>query len=184
MLALEVEQFSAEGSIARFYYPTGAERTSAEYHVALFTHDSKQVVITGNLYSLEEKETIIVNGEWINNSKYGRQVKVKSWERPMPSTEEQAIIFLSSGLVKGVGPATAKKIVRKLGADAVKIIMEKGKIALEGIKGLRYVDRIIESIRSTYEVQRVVSQLLPMGISVNTAVRAHKKFGGGHSGIG
>lgn len=167
------ELFSTEGHIARFFY-----KKSDDYHVALFVYNGKQAVVTGNLYSLEEKEKILVHGEWFEHPNYGRQVRVTSWERPVPSTKVQAIAFLSSGLVRGVGPATARRIVEKLGADAVKTIMEKGSEALAGIKGLRKVQEICNSIRDTYEVQRVIAQLLPLGISANTAIRAHKKFGG------
>lgn len=167
------EPFSAEGHIVRFYY-----KKSDDFHVALFIYSGKQAVITGNLYSLEEKEKVNIQGEWFEHPKFGRQVKVTSWERPVPSTKEQAVAFLSSGLVKGVGPVMGRMIVEKLGADAVKTIMEKGAEALAGIKGLRKVHEICKSIRDTYEVQRVISQLLPFGISANTAIRAHKKFGG------
>ena len=169
----EKELFSAEGHIVRFYF-----KKSDEFHVALFIYSSERTVISGNLYSLDEKEKILVRGEWFEHAKYGRQVKITSWERPVPSTEEQAIAFLASGLVKGVGPVTAKRIAGKLGAEAVKIIMEKGVEALKGIKGLRKPQEICKSIQDTYEVQRVIARLLPLGITANTAIRAHKKFGG------
>ena len=168
------EPFSAEGHVARFYFKSKSDN----YHVALFVYDGKQAIISGNLYSVEEKERVFVKGEWYEHSKYGRQVKVDTWERIIPTTEEQAIAFLSSGLIKGVGPVTAKKIVAKLGANAVKIIMEEGADSLTGIKGLRKPQEVYESVRIAYEVQRVVSQLLPLGITVNTAIKAHKKFGG------
>ncbi|HOV78816.1 MAG TPA: ATP-dependent RecD-like DNA helicase [Bacillota bacterium] len=168
------ESFSAEGHVTRFYFKSRSD----DYHVALFVYNDKQAIISGNLYSAEEKERIFVKGEWYVHQKYGRQVRVDTWERIVPTTEEQAIAFLSSSLIKGVGPVTAKRIVEKLGAEAVKNIMEKGVEALAGIKGLRKPQEVYESVRGAYEAQRIVSQLLPLGISVNAAMKAHKKFGG------
>lgn len=166
------EKFCAEGVITRFIFHAN------DFHVAVFEHDHTQTVITGNLYGLKPGENIRVEGEWVVHPKYGRQVNVSFWERPVPTTEEQAIAFLSSGLVKGVGPVTAKRIVEKLGPEAVEIIMRDGPGVLKGIKGLGgKAQQVYESVLETFEIQRIMKKLLPLGLTPKAAFKAFKEFG-------
>jgi exodeoxyribonuclease V alpha subunit len=166
------EQFHAEGAVTRYIYQ------SDDFHVALFVYDSDQVIIAGNLYGLSINEKITVHGEWTVHSKYGRQIKVSYWERPVPTTEEQVIAFLSSGLVKGVGPVTAQKIVKELGPEAIDTILESGPVVIQGIKGLKKkAQQIYESLQETLEIQNIMKQLLPLGLTPKTAHKAYKKFG-------
>lgn len=160
-----------EGMVTKYIY------FGEEFSVAVFRYGTEETVIAGSLYGLPQKERVRVFGEWTTHARYGRQVKVTHWERPVPNTREQAIIFLSSGLIKGVGPITAKRIVNKLGANAVEIIIEKGPDALTGIRGLTKTQEAYECIRDRFEIQKVMQQLLPAGMTVKTIIKAHKKFG-------
>ncbi len=172
VISLEAkESFTMEGMVTKYIF------RGEDFSVAVFRYGSEETVIAGSLYSLPEKERIRVFGEWTTHAKYGRQVKVTHWECPVPNTKEQAIIFLSSGLIKGVGPITAKRIVNKLGANAVEIIIKKGPDALAGIKGLTKIQEAYECIRDRFEIQKVMQQLLPAGMTVKTIIKAHKKFG-------
>lgn len=167
------EQFRAEGTVNRFIYQ------GDNFHVALFVFGNDQSFITGNLYGLNVNEKIIVHGEWVTHPKYGRQIKVSYWERPMPTTEEQVVAFLSSGLVKGIGPATARKIVEELGPEAIDIILESGLESIQNIKGLKKkAHQIYESLQETLEIQLIMKHLLPLGLTPKTVKKAYKKFGG------
>jgi len=177
-------QFRAEGTVKRYIHQ------GDNFHVALFfpepspvqgcglQHDNDQVIITGDLYGLGVNEKIAVHGEWTVHPKYGRQIKISYWERPIPTTEEQAIAFLSSGLVKGVGPATAQKIVKELGSGAIEEILNKGPAVIEDFKGLKKKAlQIYESLQETLEIQNIMKQLLPLGLTPKTAHKAYRKFG-------
>src|SRR5690625_2227891 len=69
---------------------------------------NKTVTFIGDFYGIEEKDKITIHGLWEKHFRYGWQIRVSSWERPIPSTKEQTLSFLSSGLVKGVGKKRAE----------------------------------------------------------------------------
>lgn len=104
---------------------------------------------------------------------------MEAWERPIPQTREQVIAFLSSPLVKGCGMKKAIQIVDALGDNAIDIISKDGLSALTGIRGIgkKRSKKIVESVRSTFEVQKIISELLVYGITATMAIKAHKRFG-------
>ncbi len=163
--------FTADGMVTRCIF------SSEDFTVAVFRYGAEKTIITGNFYELPQKERIRVFGKWVNHAKYGQQVQATHWERPLPNTKEQAVMFLSSGLIKGVGPVIAKRIVEKLGSNAVEIIMERGPGALSGIKRLTKTKEVYESIRDRFELQKTMQQLLPVGMTAKTIIKAYKKFG-------
>src|SRR5699024_7111910 len=102
----------------------------------LKTNDNEKITFTGNIFGVGKNELLTITGNLFNHTKYGEQLKVFSWERPVPKGKDQTVEFLSSGLVKGVGKARAIDIVNKLGEDAVRIIQENGEKSLMGIRGI------------------------------------------------
>ncbi|MEB6549295.1 ATP-dependent RecD-like DNA helicase [Heyndrickxia sporothermodurans] len=143
------------------------------------TDNRERIKIKGSLYGVEKGEEITIKGKWETHPKYGRQFAVETWERPIPQTKEQVIAFLASPLVKGCGPKQAVMIFEKLGENAIDIISEEGESCLEGIKGIgpKRRNKIVESVRSTFEVQKVISELLVYGITAEVAMKAYKEFG-------
>lgn len=143
------------------------------------TDKRERIKIKGSLYGVEKGEEITIKGKWETHPKYGRQFAVETWERPIPQTKEQVIAFLASPLVKGCGPKQAVMIYEKLGENAIDIIGEKGESCLEGIRGIgpKRRNKIVESVRSTFEVQKVISELLVYGITAEVAMKAYKEFG-------
>ena len=88
--------------------------------------------------------------------KFGKQLAVVFWERPIPQTKDQIVAFLSSPLVKGCGAKQAVLIAEQLGEEALPIISQQGEYSLQGIKGIgkKRAGKIVESVRSTFEVQK------------------------------
>lgn len=145
----------------------------------LKTDENTDVKFKGSLYGIDKKDEISIKGNWETHPKYGKQFSVARWERPMPETKEQVIAFLASPLVKGCSAKQAVAVVEKLGEDAIEIINDEGESSLEGIKGIgpKRSNQIVESIRSTFEVQKIISGLLVYGITTDMAMKAYKKFG-------
>lgn len=80
------------------------------YTVAKFkTEDHKLVTVVGNLPPLYAGEELLFKGEWITHKDYGNQFRIEEWQNIEPHTLLGIERFLGSGLLKGVGPATAKK---------------------------------------------------------------------------
>src|SRR5699024_455688 len=90
------------------------------------------IKIVGSIYGVDKNEEITVMGEWETHPKFGRQLKVESWERPIPQTEEQILAFLASPMVKGCGKKTARNILNKLGSNALAIITREKEACLSG----------------------------------------------------
>src|SRR5699024_1129647 len=135
--------------------------------------------IVGHIYGVDKNEHITVKGGWETHPKFGRQLKVESWERPIPQTEEQVLAFLSSPMVKGCGKKTARYIVRKLGSNALEIISEEKENCLSNITGIgkKRAKQITQSVIQTFEVQKIISELLVYGITASMAIRVYKEYG-------
>jgi exodeoxyribonuclease V alpha subunit len=137
---------------------------------------SDEITILGNLAGIREGEKLYVKGLWQEHPKFGRQLKVDAWEKITPTNKENAVEILSSGIIKGVGAATARRIVDTLGPDAIEIILENPE-AIKKVKGLgKKAPVIAQSIQDTYDAQRIVKELVSFGMTANLARKVYQKF--------
>lgn len=97
--------------------------------------DEGLIAVVGNLGDVNEGERLSLRGGWITSPKYGRQFKAAMYERSMPETESEISAYLGSGVIKGLGPAIAKKIVKQFGTEALDII-DNDCMQLTVIKGI------------------------------------------------
>lgn len=97
--------------------------------------DEGLIAVVGNLGDVNEGERLSLRGGWITSPKYGRQFKAAMCERSMPKTESEISAYLGSGVIKGLGPAIAKKIVKQFGTEALDII-DNDCMQLTVIKGI------------------------------------------------
>lgn len=97
--------------------------------------DEGLIAVVGNLGDVNEGERLSLRGGWITSPKYGRQFKAAMCERSMPETESEISAYLGSGVIKGLGPAIAKKIVKQFGTEALDII-DNDCMQLTMIKGI------------------------------------------------
>lgn len=97
--------------------------------------DEGLIAVVGNLGDVNEGERLSLRGGWITSPKYGRQFKAAMCERSMPVTESEISAYLGSGVIKGLGPAIAKKIVKQFGTEALDII-DNDCMQLTVIKGI------------------------------------------------
>lgn len=97
--------------------------------------DEGLIAVVGNLGDVNEGERLSLRGGWITSPKYGRQFKAAMCKRSMPETESEISAYLGSGVIKGLGPAIAKKIVKQFGTEALDII-DNDCMQLTVIKGI------------------------------------------------
>ena len=111
------------------------------------------VPLVGNLFDANVGSVLLAEGNWKVDAKYGRQFVAESWEETMPATIYGIEKYLGSGLIKGVGPKFAKRIVQKFGTDTLEIIETdiKKLLEVEGI-GKKRVDQIAESWERQKEI--------------------------------
>lgn len=123
-------------------------------------------------------ESASLTGDWVNHPEYGDQFKVELYETIMPKEETAIIKYLSSGVIKGVREATAKKLYEAFG-DSVFDVLTSEPEKVEKIKGIGH-DRAVTICKSFNEqrsVQNIVMFLQQYSISANTAIKIHKIFG-------
>ena len=117
------------------------------------------VPVIGSLVDVSVGSVLLVEGEWKVDSKYGRQFVAEKWEETLPATVYGMGKYLGSGLIKGVGPKFAKKIVQKYGIDTFTVIEDNVEILIEidGI-GKKRVQMIAESWERQKEIKNVMLQ--------------------------
>ncbi len=146
----------------------------------VFTLDVEDefVPVFGNLGQVIEGESLVVAGGYVTSAKYGRQFKAEFCERFMPTTLSGIRKYLGSGIVKGLGPAMAKKIVQAFGEDSLYVV-ENESHRLSSIKGISpaKAQQIGEEFKRLNSVREVISYLSRYEISPITAVAAWRSFG-------
>ncbi|NMB97764.1 MAG: AAA family ATPase [Clostridiaceae bacterium] len=148
------------------------------YTVCEIVNSKRNVTLVGYMPFINEGETLKVTGTWVTHPDYGQQLKVESFEKIMPDTVEAIEKYLGSGVIKGLGKATAKKIVRKFGVESLNIIMEHPE-RLSEIKGLSHARalEIGQAMAKQRNFTEIVSFLHKYNISPIYAARIYKAFG-------
>jgi len=148
------------------------------YTVCEIKNDKEVITAVGYMPFVNVGETLKVSGKWVTHPDYGEQLKVELYEKLLPQTTEAIEKYLASGLIKGVGPATAKKIVKKFGDEALHIISHHPQ-RLSEIKGINMEKAL--KIGQAFEEQRglrdVVLFLQEYGISPTYSAKIYKAFG-------
>ena len=139
---------------------------------------SELVPVIGNMIDANVGSVLVCEGNWKVDSKYGRQFVAENWEETLPATVYGMEKYLGSGLIKGVGPKFAKKIVQKYGADTFAVIEDNVEllIEIEGI-GKKRVQMIAESWERQKEVKNIMLFLQEHQVSTSYAAKIYKQYG-------
>ena len=142
----------------------------------LFRDDLMTVV--GILPGIHVGELLSVEGEWENDPKYGRQLHISSYVQRLPASLEGMTRYLSSGLIKGIGPKKAKLIVDHFGEQTLAIIEQQPE-RLSEVKGIGAKDRdeITKSWLEQSEIKELHLFLQTHEVSINVATRVYKQYG-------
>lgn len=139
---------------------------------------SDLVSVVGNMIDVNVGSVLIAEGNWKVDAKYGRQFVAENWEETLPATVYGMEKYLGSGLIKGVGPKFAKKIVQKYGVDTFIIIEDNIEllIEIEGI-GRKRIQMIAESWKRQKEVKNIMLFLQEHQVSTSYAAKIYKQYG-------
>ncbi|HLQ39330.1 MAG TPA: helix-hairpin-helix domain-containing protein, partial [Planctomycetota bacterium] len=167
---------SLQGTIERFTFRNPDTGWAV---IRLLEDDSgRPVTIVGALAQLSEGQRLKVTGRESEHPRFGRQIEVEVAEAVAPSTVEGIEAYLGSGLVKGIGPATAARITRVFGADTLRIL-EQDPAQLRKVKGLgeKKIQELIAATQAQREVQDVLVFLRAHGLGQGLAARIVRSYG-------
>ena len=139
---------------------------------------SDLVPVVGSLLDANVGSVLLVEGNWKVDAKYGKQFIAENWEETLPATVYGMEKYLGSGLIKGVGPKFAKKIVQKYGVGTFSVIEDNVEILIEveGI-GNKRVKMIAESWERQKEVKNIMLFLQEHQVSSAFAAKIYKQYG-------
>ncbi|RLB07485.1 MAG: ATP-dependent RecD-like DNA helicase [Deltaproteobacteria bacterium] len=150
------------------------------YSVFKVKADGRRDLVTavGNVISVTPGEVVELVGEWVNHPKFGEQFKVIDCKTVMPATIEGIRRYLGSGLIKGIGPVMAKRIVEKFKLETLDIIEDniKALYQVEGI-GPKRVEMIKKAWEDQKEIREVMMFLQSHGVSTTYATKIYKHYG-------
>ncbi|MBA1334016.1 MAG: RecD-like DNA helicase YrrC [Firmicutes bacterium] len=147
------------------------------YAVARFNCEGESITLVGYMPLVKEGESLRVRGEWVYHPVYGEQVQVQEFQTAAPSTPEGIEKYLASGLIPGIGPKTAKKIVEVLGKDALDIIQYNPmKLTMVDGIGKKKAEKIAQAFEEQRGLRDVMVFLQTYDISPAFAIRIYKKY--------
>ncbi len=148
------------------------------YTIASFYMKNSNTVIVGYLPFVNKGDNLKVTGKFVNHPEYGEQFKVDIFEKIMPQTLDALERYLANGIIKGVGPATASKIVKKFGEATIEIMKNEPE-ELTKIKGITKTKaiEISESFIENWELWQIVGFLEKFGLGAESAQTIYKKLG-------
>lgn len=148
------------------------------YTVCTIILEKEIITAVGYLPFINIGDIIIAVGNFIKHNTYGEQFKIEKFEKTMPNTIKEIEKYLGSGIIKGVGPATSKKIVDKFGEETVYVLQfEPYKLAqIKGITSEKAQD-ISNEFNTVWELWKIVMFLQQYGIGTTNANRVYKELG-------
>jgi exodeoxyribonuclease V alpha subunit len=136
------------------------------------------ITIVGNFANIQAGQTLQMSGFWREHPKFGRQFQVKTYQETKPATLTGIEKYLGSGLIKGFGPVTAKRIVAHFGLDTLDIIEHQIERLAE-VPGI--AQKRIEAIQSTWNDQKAIKAVMVFlqthGVSPSFAVKVYRQYG-------
>ena len=140
--------------------------------------DGQTVTVVGTIPLPAVGERLMVTGKWSNHSSYGRQFEAEFLERLMPQTAVEIVTYLSSRIIKGIGPIMANRIVNRFG-DQTLLIMEREPERLAEIAGIsdKKAQQIGEEFRLQVGMRHLMEFFALHHLPADLAVRTYKLYG-------
>ena len=136
------------------------------------------VTVVGSLPGINPGEVLELLGEWTNHPKFGQQFKIVKFKSVMPATAAGIEKYLGSGLIKGIGPIMASRLVNKFGVDTLEII-DTNPERLEEVEGIG--KKRVQMIRNAWDAQKEIREVMVFlqghGVSSTYAAKIYKQYG-------
>jgi len=156
------------------------QNESNSYTIAVFSTEEEQEIVTvvGYLPFIAVGDSLKLQGKMVVHQEYGEQFKIETFEKLMPQTAAALEKYLASGTIKGIGPATARKIIDKFGEDTLTIFKFEP-MRLAEIKGISKdkAYEMGEEFNEKWEVWQIVSFLEQFGIGANNSKKVYDALG-------
>ena len=148
------------------------------YMIAIIETEEEEITIVGYLPFIEKGDNLKIIGNFVEHPEYGRQFKIQTFEKIIPESLEALENYLANGKLKGIGPATAKKMVKTFGKEVIHILKyEPEKLAtIKGITQEKAIE-ISKSFNESWDIWQIVSYLEKFGIGPQSAENIYKKLG-------
>lgn len=171
---MQQEYITIEGSVENIVFSS----EESGFTVLDLNVGGEMVCVVGSLLSVEVGEELKLTGFYQSHPNYGTQFKAQMFERSMPATESAIRKYLASGVVKGIGPATAARIVDRFKTDTLKIIEETPQRLTE-VPGIskKKADKLSEEFKQVFGVRALMLFLSNQGINPMQSVMIFKKWG-------
>ena len=163
-----------QGEVADIIYKNEVN----SYTISTFETEEELITIVGYLPFVTSGDTLKIIGNFVEHKDYGMQFKVETFEKLMPQTLGALEKYLANGNIKGIGKATAKKIVKKFGDDTINVFkFEPKKLAqIKGISESKAIE-MAESFLENWEVWQIVGFLERFGIGAEHAKKVYDLLG-------
>lgn len=170
----DAQLLELSGSVEHIVY----HNDKNQYTVLEMSAGDDLVTVVGAFPYVSEGENLTVFGTWTSHATFGEQFKADAFERSRPATTAAMLKYLSSGAVKGIGPAMANRIVETFGDKALEII-ESDPDRLAQIKGItqKKAAEISEELRRVYGIRELMQFLGAYGVAPEEAVIVWKRYG-------
>lgn len=148
------------------------------YTIAVLETEEEEVTVVGYLPFIHIGDSLNLVGKFVTHQDYGRQFKIENFEKIMPQTLASLERYLGNGAIKGIGPATAKKIIDKFGEETIHVFkFEPEKLAqIKGITKSKAIG-MAEEFNENWELWQIVGFLEKFGIGVQNARNVFKELG-------
>ena len=168
-------EVTLDGTVERFVF----RNAESSFTVARFeTPAHEHVTIVGELVGVNEGLPLRLRGHWVEDKKFGRQFRVATYQLRAPETLVGIERFLSSGVIPGIGPELARRLVGHFGMDTLEVIDKKPErlVEVSGI-GAGRARKLAAAFAAQRDVQDVMVFLRGHGVSAAFAARIVKKYG-------
>ncbi len=164
-----------EGTLERITFHSESDG----YTVARLIPRGKTYLVTvvGKLLGVKVGETLELQGRWVNHAQHGRQFEVTGFRTILPATVEGIRRYLGSGLIKGIGPVTARRIAETFGKYTLEVIDHQPE-RLNEVPGLgpKRVALITQAWREQQQIKEIMIFLQELGLTPGLAVRIYKQY--------
>lgn len=148
------------------------------YTIAEFETEEERLTVVGYLPFINQGDSLKLLGRYVEHPEYGRQFKIETFEKLLPQTKQAIEKYLAGGIIKGIGPATAKKIVDAFGEETI-TIFKTAPEKLAQIKGINVIKakEIAQEFNEKWELWQLVSFLERFGISSSNSKKVYEALG-------